>query len=161
MARLEGLTRMTERDAQLNRSIKNGGFEVRDTGPLRSRREGALAPILHLAIMTATVALHAQALAQPQPIPRPRELRQAPAVAPQAQTPSNPLMMEPEQTAPPPSAPKSEVESPAPQPPSPKSRAEWRALHRTCGEEWSRMLKAGQTTGIIWFDFFETCQKRP
>ena len=152
---------MTERDAQLNRSIKNGVFEVGDAGALRSRREGWLAPMLHLALLTAIWALPAQALAQPQPVPRPRELRQAPVVAPQAQTPSNPSMMEPEQSAPPPSPPKSEVESPAQQQPSPKSRAEWRALHRACGEEWSRMLKAGQTTGLIWVDFFETCQKRP
>jgi hypothetical protein len=160
-ARLAGLTRMTERDAQLNRSIKNGAFEGGDAGALRSRRKGVLAPMLHLAIMTATAALPAQALAQPQPIPRPRELRQAPVVAPQAPTPSNPSMMEPEQTAPPPSPPMSEVESPAQQQPSPKSRAQWRALHRACGEEWSRMLKAGKTTGLIWVDFFETCQKRP
>jgi len=160
-ARLEGLTRMTERDAQLNRSIKNGVFEVGDAGALRSRREGGLAPMLHLALLTAIWALPAQALAQPQPVPRPRELRQAPVVAPQAQTPSNPSMMEPEQSAPPPSPPKSEAESPAQQQPSPKSRAEWRALHRACGEEWSRMLKAGKTTGLIWVDFFETCQKRP
>ena len=152
---------MTERDAQLNRSIKNGVFEVGDAGALRSRREGWLAPMLHLALLTAIWALPAQALAQPQPVPRPRELRQAPVVAPQAQTPSNPSMMEPEQSAPPPSPPKSEVESPAQQQPSPKSRAEWRALHRACGEEWSRMLKAGKTTGLIWVDFFETCQKRP
>ena len=152
---------MTERDAQLNRSLNNDGFEVGDGGALRGKGRGVLAPMLHLAIMIATAALHGQALAQPQPIPRPRELQQAPVVAPQAQTPSTPSMMKPEQIAPPSSAPRSEVESPAQQPTSPMSRAEWRALHRACGEEWSRMLKAGQTTGLIWIDFFETCQKRP
>ena len=152
---------MTERDAQLNRSLNNDGFEVGDGGALHSKRKGALAPMLLLAIMTVTGALHGQALAQPQPIPRPRELREAPVVAPQGQTPSNPSTMEPEQATPPSSAPKSEVESPAQQPPTPMSRAEWRALHRACGEEWSRRMKAGQTTGLIWIDFFETCQKRP
>ena len=152
---------MTKRDAQLDRSIKNGGFGVGDGDALRSARRGARAPLLYWAIMTATVTIDAQALAQPQPVPRPRELRQAPVVAPQAPTLPSPSTMEPEQTAPLEPPPKREVESPAQQLPSPKSRAEWRAIHRACGEEWSRMLKAGKTGGLIWIDFFETCQKRP
>ena len=151
---------MTERDAQLNRSIIHGAFEVGDAGAWRSMRKRALAPMLHLAIMTSTVALPAQALAQPQPIPRPRELRQAPIVAPQAPTPASPSV-EPERQAPLPSPLEPQAERIAEQPPSPMSRAEWRAIHRACGEEWSRMLRAGQTTGLIWVDFFETCKKRP
>jgi len=151
---------MTKRDTQLDRSIKNDGFEVGDGGALRSMRKGARAPMLHVAIMTATVTLHAQALAQPQPIPRPRELTQAPVVAPQAPTTASPSV-EAERPAPLQSMIDGRAERPVEQPPTPLSRAEWRAIYRACGEEWSRLLKAGKTTGLIWVDFFETCQKRP
>ena len=159
-ARIDWLTRMTRRDAQLNRSINHDLSGIGDGGALRSMRHCARAHMLHLAIIAATVAIHPQALAQPQPIPRPPELRQAPVAPPVAPTAPSPSPA-PERQAPLEAPIERKAETPAEQPPSPKSRAEQRALHRACGEEWSRMLKAGQTTGLIWVDFFETCQKRP
>lgn len=151
---------MTRRDAQLNRSINHGLLGIGDGGALRSMRQCARAHMLHFAIMAATVAIHTQALAQPQPIPRPPELRQAPVAPPEVPSAPSPSPA-PERQAPLEAPIERKAETHAEQPPSPKSRAEQRALHRACGEEWSRMLKAGQTTGLIWVDFFETCQKRP
>lgn len=159
-ARLDWITRMTRRDAQLNRSINHGLLGIGDGGALRSMRQCARAHMLHFAIMAATVAIHTQALAQPQPIPRPPELRQAPVAPPEVPSAPSPSPA-PERQAPLEAPIERKAETHAEQPPSPKSRAEQRALHRACGEEWSRMLKAGQTTGLIWVDFFETCQKRP
>lgn len=116
----------------------------------------AIGVMLGLAIMAGAMGLATQALAQPQPVPRPRELRPSPAPS----APASPPDAQERQTPLPPPV-ESTVETSAGQAPSPRSRAEWRALHRVCGEEWSRMMKAGQTTGLIWVDFFETCQKRP
>lgn len=144
---------MTERDAQLDRSIKFGALTLGDHRLSQITRRRPVARLVRLALLTGIMAINAHALAQPQPIPRPRELRQAPAIAPEPIKPSIPTMDQERQE---PSQPPGEgsVEQP------PRSRAEWRAIHRTCGEEWSSMLKAGQTGGLIWVDFFETCQKR-
>ena len=157
---LDRLTRMTKRDAQLNRTINHDLVGVGDGGAFRSKRPRAGARMLHLAIMAAIVAIPVQALAQPQPIPRPPELRQAPVAPPEAPAHASPSPA-PERPAPPEAPIERQDERSAEQPPSPRSRAEQRALHHTCGEEWSRMMKAGKTTGLIWVDFFETCQKRP
>jgi len=155
-ARRDEATRMTQREAQLNSSLDDAALGACDGDgfPLTPKR--VTGGLLCLAIMVGTLALPAQALAQPQPVPRPRELRQTPAPsAPtlplnerEEQTPSQPTLEAPEE--------KSEGQAP-----STRSRAQWRALHRACGEEWSRMMKAGQTIGLIWVDFFEACQKRP
>jgi hypothetical protein len=110
--------------------------------------------LVRIALLAGAMVINGHALAQPQPIPRPRELRQAPIITPEPVTPSIPSVDQ-ERHAPL----EAPVESAAEQPPL--SRVEWRAIHRACGEEWSRMMKAGQTTGLIWIDFFETCRKRP
>ena len=147
---------MTKREAQLNRSLDDVALNACEGDGFQLTPRRATGGLLGLAIMVGTMALPSQALAQPQPVPRPRELRQTPA-------PSAPTRPADEQESPAPlQAPvDSPVERSAGQAPSTRSRAEWRAIHRACGEEWSRMMKAGQTTGLIWVDFFETCQKRP
>jgi len=147
---------MTKREAQLNSSLDDVALSACEGDGFQLTPRRAAGGLLGLAIMVGTMALPAQALAQPQPVPRPRELRQTPA-------PSAPTRPADEQESPAPlQAPvDSPVERSAGQAPSTRSRAEWRAIHRACGEEWSRMMKAGQTTGLIWVDFFETCQKRP
>ena len=147
---------MTQREAQLNSSLDDAALGACDGDgfPLSPKRVAG--GLLGLAIMVGTMALPAQALAQPQPVPRPRELRQTPAPS----APTRPAD-EPESPAPLQAPVESPEERSAGQAPSTRSRAEWRAIHRACGEEWSRMMKAGQTTGLIWVDFFETCQKRP
>ena len=148
--RLAGLTRKTERNAQLNRSIKNDALEIGDVR-MFPMTHGLL---VRIAFLAGAMAINAHALAQPQPIPRPRELRQAPIITPDPVTPSIPAVDQDRHTTP-----EAPVES-APEQPH-LSGVEWRAIHRACGEEWSRMMKAGQTTGLIWIDFFETCRKRP
>ena len=94
-------------------------------------------------------ALCASALAQtqqpPQPTARPRDLAQtpippAPAIAP---TPVVQAPVAPLQTL-----------------QAPQTRQEWRSIRRGCGEEWSRMMKTGQTTGLTWTEFFQGCGKR-
>ena len=147
---------MTQRDAPLNSSQDDVALGARNRDGFNVTLRRAAGGLLGVAIMTSVMALHAKALAQPQPVPRPRELRQTPAPS----APASPLDAQERQTPLPPPV-ESTVETSAGQAPSPRSRAEWRALHRVCGEEWSRMMKAGQTTGLIWVDFFETCQKRP
>jgi len=48
----------------------------------------------------------------------------------------------------------------AQQSPSTHSRQEWRRQQRACAQEWSRRKMAGQTTGLLWVDFFEICRKQ-
>jgi hypothetical protein len=147
---------MTQREAQLNSSLDDVALGACDGDGFQLTRKRWAGGLLGLAIMVGTMALNGQALAQPQPVPRPRELRQTPAPS----APAPPLNEQEQQkpSQPPVDSPEEKSEGQAP---STRSRAEWRALHRACGEEWSRMMKAGQTTGLIWVDFFETCQKRP
>ena len=147
---------MTKREAQLNSSFDDAAPGACDGDGFQLTQRRVTGGLLCLAIMVGTMVLPAQALAQPQPVPRPRELRQT--TAPSA--PMLPLNEEEEQT--PSETPVDSLgEKSEGQAPSTRSRAQWRALHRACGEEWSRMMKAGQTSGLIWVDFFETCQKRP
>jgi hypothetical protein len=40
------------------------------------------------------------------------------------------------------------------------SRQQLRMLQRACAQEWSRRKMAGQTRGLIWVEFFETCRKQ-
>ena len=148
--------RRTQRDAPLNSSLDDVALGARNSDGLNVTPARAIGVMLGLAFMAGAMALGTQALAQPQPVPRPRELRLAPAPSapaspPDAQERQTPLQPPVESTD----------DNSAAQAPVARSRAEWRAIHRACGEEWSRMMKAGQTTGLIWVDFFETCQKRP
>ncbi len=155
-ARRDEPTRMTKREAQLKSSLDDAALGACDGDGFQLTPKRVAGGLLGLAMMVGTLALDAQALAQPQPVPRPRELRQTPAPS----APTLPLNEQERQTPsqPPVDSPEEKSEGQAP---STRSRAQWRALHRACGEEWSRMMKAGQTTGLIWVDFFETCQKRP
>jgi hypothetical protein len=148
--------RMTKREAQLNSLMDDVAMDAREGDGFQLTPRRAAGGLLGLAIMVGTLVLNVQAQAQPQPVPRPPELRRSPA-------PSAPMRPadEPETRTPPQPPMDSAGEASTGQKPSIRSRAEWRALHRACGEEWSQMMKAGRTTGLIWVDFFEACQKRP
>jgi hypothetical protein len=88
--------------------------------------------------MVMTQGAGAQTTSPPQPAPRPRETLREPLTGRSASTP--------EQSTPP--------------SPAPLSRQALRAQQRACAQEWSGRQKTGQTTGLLWIEFFETCRKQ-
>jgi hypothetical protein len=138
-------------DAQLKPMIDHaptrGVLRTSPVQPLRARQARAPRTALHaaaasfiiLAIMTPQDA-GAQSAHPPQPTPRPREAHQAPLADVAAAALTMPTSTQP--------------------PPATHSRQEWRRQQRACAQEWSRRKMAGQTTGLLWVDFFEICRKQ-
>ena len=135
---------MTKRQKQSRCSTTSRAHDGR---LVQGLRDSALSGQLRVALIAWALCTSALAQTQhpPQPTARPRDIPQtpippAPTIAP---TPVVQAPVAPLQTL-----------------QAPQTRQEWRSIRRSCGEEWSRMMKTGQTTGLIWTEFFKACGKR-